>query len=174
MEAETWAAEAKKACKEQEWKERKERKEREKREREEREAHEEIIRKIREVRRAIAEVAREMAEPEQAQVEREREALHLMRTEEVLTESKVGAPAGTDKGGRKDDKGPGRGTPETEVDDDGDLEEGAPGSAVQKSPRRKVVTSRLNTAEVVIVRLAMKSREPEDSVSLARRPKSGD
>ena len=91
-----------------------------------------------------------------------------MRTGEVLTESEVGAPAGTDKGGRKDDKGPGRGTPKTEVDDDGDLEEGAPGSAVQKSPRRKVVTSRPNTAEVVIVRPATKSREPEDSVSLAR------
>ena len=166
-EAEMRKAAERKAQKDQE---RRERREREKREQEEREV---MTRRIREVGKAVAEVARGLAETDQEQEEREKEALRRTRTAELPTEAEVEAPAGNYEGGQKDEKGPGHGAPETEVDDDGDVEEGAPGSAMQKSPRRKVITSRPNTTEVIILRLAPKSREPEDSVSLARRPKSG-
>ena len=173
--AEMRKAAERKAQKDQECRERREREkreweEREKREREEREA---MTRRIREVGKAVAEVARGLAETDQEQEEREKEALRRTWTAELPTEAEVEAPAGNYEGGQKDEKGPGHGAPETEVDDDGDVEEGAPGSAMQKSPRRKVITSRPNTAEVIILCPVPKSREPEDSVSLARRPKSG-
>ena len=145
VEAATRAAEAKRARKEQERKERKERKEREKREREEREEQEKTLHRIREVVRAVAEVAREMAESEQVQTDREQEALRRMRTGDVPTEAEMGAPEGPGEDGSGDDRGPGSGASEAES-------EGESVPVKLRSPRREVVTSRQNTAEVVIVR----------------------
>ena len=135
-EAEMRKAAERKAQKDQEHQERwerekREREEREKREREEREA---MTHRIREVGKAVAEVARGLAETDQEQEEREKEALRRMRMAELPTEAEVEAPAGNYEGGQKDEKGPGHGAPETEVDDDGDVD-GAPPVPQCRNPR---------------------------------------
>ena len=90
-EAELREAVERKAIRDRECQERREREKREKKEREEREAREEMTRRIREVGKAVAGVARGLAETEQQQVEREQEALCWMRTAERPTEIEVEA-----------------------------------------------------------------------------------
>ena len=68
-DAELREAAERKAQKERERRERREREKREKKEQEEREAREEMTCRIREVGKAVAEVARGLAETEQQQVE---------------------------------------------------------------------------------------------------------
>ena len=91
------------------------------------------------------EVAREMAEPEQVQTEREQEALRRMWTGDTPTEAEMGAPEGTGEGGSGDDRGPGPGATEAGSEEESDPVE-------LRSPRWEIVTTRQNTAEVVIVR----------------------
>ena len=86
-----------------------------------------------------------MAKPEQVQTEREQEALRWMRTGDAPTEAEMWAPEGTGEGGSGDDRGPGPGATEAGSEEESDLVE-------LRSPRREIVTSRQNTAEVVIVR----------------------
>ena len=74
-----------------------------------------------------------------------------MRTGNASTEAKVEVPEGTGEGGSGDDKGPGSGASEAESEEEMDL-------IKVRSPRREIITSRQNTAEVVIVRPPKKGR----------------
>ena len=89
-EAELREAAERKARRDQERRERRKREKREKKEWEEREARE-ITHRIWEVGKAVAEVARAIAETEQEQQEREQEALLRMRMVERPTETEVEA-----------------------------------------------------------------------------------
>ena len=110
-----------------------------------------MTRRIQEVGKAVAEVARGLAETKQQQVEGEQEALRRVQTGNASTEAEVEVPEGTGKGGSGDDKGPGSGTSEAESEEETDL-------IKVRSPRWEIITSRQNTAEVVIVRPPKKGR----------------
>ena len=153
-EAELREAAERKAHRDQEHQERHEREKREKKEREERE---EITRRIQEVGKVVAEVAWGIAETEQEQEEREQEALRRMRTAERPTEAEE-VPLAKPVEGSGGDKGSGRGASEVEGE-----EESEHVDDVQRSPQQRVVRSRQNTAEVVIVRLAVKGKGAEVS-----------
>ena len=164
-EAELREAAERKARRDQERQERREREKREKKEREEREAREEVACRLREVGKAVAEVAWGLAETDQEQEEREKEALRRMRTAEYPTEAEVEAPAGTDEGGREGNEGPSCGDSETESGGESD-------PITVRLPRWGVVSSRQNTAEVVIIRPPKKGTGASeqtgvDQVSLA-------
>ena len=171
-EAELRKAAEHKAQKDQE---RRERREREKREREEREA---MTQRIREVGEAVAEVARGLAETDQEQEEREKEALRRMRTSELPTEAEADAREIAETTDRL------RGVYHTaaerartwiekraraETDNpweragadrsrDAETSEDEEVSRTLKTPRRRVVASRPNTTEVVIVRPVPKGK----------------
>ena len=161
-EAELREAAEKKARKDQERRERREREKCEKKEREEREAREEITCRIQEVGRAVADVARGIAETEQEQTEREVAALHRVREDEIPVS--LAADIG---------EGPKVADPKEASEEDGE------GEMPQRSPRRQVVRSRHNTAEVVIVRPVAKKKGQEVSggsneVSTLCSPRSND
>ena len=132
----------------------------EKKKREEREVREEITRRIQEVGKAVAEVAQGIAETEQEQEEREQEALRRMCTAERPTEAEE-VPLAKPVEGSGGDKGSGQGASEVEGEEESDASKHV--DDVQRSPQRRVVCSRQNTTEVVIVRPAAKGKGAEVS-----------